>query len=46
MKIAEVVNPKAQKFLQKRGQLSPVGSSTTEPKDDAKEKVELLAKKK
>lgn len=46
MKISEVVNPKAQKLLQKNGQLSPIGTTTSEPKDAAKEKVELLVKKK
>jgi hypothetical protein len=46
MKIAEVLNPKMQKFKQLSGQLSPVGTTTSAPKDDAKQKVEVLAKKK
>jgi hypothetical protein len=44
MKINEVLSPKVQKFKQKAGQLSPVGSSTTAPIDKAKERVEDLVK--
>jgi hypothetical protein len=46
MKMNEVISPKLQKYKQVNGQLSPVGASSPEQKDSAKEKVELLAKKK
>jgi len=49
MRISEiaVLNlQKAQKFKQTNGQLSAMGSTSQAPKDNAKEKVEILAKKK
>ena len=42
----EIMNSKMQKFKQSRGELSPVGTTTSDPPDSAKEKVEQLAKKK
>jgi hypothetical protein len=44
MKINEVLSPKVQKFKQKTGQLRPVGSSTSNPTDTAKERIENLVK--